>query len=84
MKNIHTIPKEKPKQLTDLEITIKLEKIEKEESEQEAFENTILNMHCGKIANKSSCRHKWKETPLDSDNELQIYTCIKCGKQDVS
>ena len=32
---------------------------------------------------KSSCRHKWKETPSDDDGELQIYTCVKCGKKDV-
>jgi hypothetical protein len=38
MKNTHAlpaIPKEEPKQLTDLEIAIKLEEIEKEEPKQE-------------------------------------------------
>ena len=52
------IPQEKPKQLTDLEIAIKLEEIEREEPKQETLEE-YAERFCGIPKHWSGQKHKW-------------------------
>ena len=59
-----------------------MQKIDQQKAEVESLQSQFAKAEAE--IKKLSCKHKWKETPDDNEPELQIYTCNKCGKKDVS